>query len=345
MALPVASCGGAELAGTSALSLVGPGIANNPANKSLRFDILTFGLDRFCFEMLSRGVALKTGDDEPVIGRFFATQCQSRSLDELDRKALVIQFSGRGYTWSNATGRIGFEATGLVEYAPDFLMHDDSLYIYFRPQRVDAVSFKSTLVESPVAQVGISLSNTDPNEIGKGVVTNQLHRGFTVIRLGESGEMEFGLGYVPRGQHPFQPFRIVSEERITLANDRTVVQTGQQDYVGGFRVEEEGQAFYMTLKLDGTDAVDVLLVPKSYGDVMIQTYVTGPGPAVPTAPPLLLEPLKPGQLWQRYVPVPPGNYFVVLDHTAAIMPSAPLTDAGQDLPAKIDYAIQIGRAP
>jgi hypothetical protein len=40
-------------------------------NKSLRFDMLKFGLDSFCHEMLKGGAPLKMADDEPVIGRFF----------------------------------------------------------------------------------------------------------------------------------------------------------------------------------------------------------------------------------------------------------------------------------
>lgn len=315
---------------------------NNPANKSLRFDLLQFGLERFCFEMTSRGVPLKTRDDEPVIGRFFATGCQSRSLDEYERKSLVVQFTGKGYVWTNLTGRVGFESQGVVEYAPDFLMQEETLYVYFRPQRVDAISFKTTLVESFIAQGGIAITGTDPNQIGREIVTSQLRRGFTVIRLDETGEMQFGLGYVPRGRHPFQPFRVASESRVTLANDRTVVHPGQQDYIGGFKVEESGQALYMTVKMDGTDSIDVLLVPKAQGDVMIQGYVTNPGPAIPTSPPRLLEPLGSGVLWQRYVPVSPGDYFVVLDHSAAIVPSAP---GAQALPAKVDYAIQLGSTP
>ena len=340
-----AGCGNPEVTGTRALTLVGPGILNNPANKSLRFDLLKFGLERFCFEMMSRGVALKTKDDEPVVGRFFADQCQSRALDDSARKTLVVQFSGRGYVWSNLTARIGFQAKGVVEYAPDFLMHEESLYIYFRPQQVDAVSFETKLVESVIAQGGIALTGANPNQIGEQIVTGQLRRGFTVIRLNDSGAMEFGLGFIPRGQHPFQPFRVRSDERVTLANDRTVVQLGQQDFIGGFKVEEEGQALYLTLKLDGTPAVDVLVVPKSIGDVMIQSYVSNAGPTVPTSPPILLEPLPMGQLWQRYVPVRLGDYYVVIDHSAAIAPSAPPTDSGQALPGKVDYAIQLGAAP
>ena len=347
VAMPcLAGCGGAEATGVGAVRLVGPGVVNNPGNKSLRFDILKYGLDRFCFEMTRRGTPLKTQDDQPVIGRFFADSCQSRALGDVDRKSFVVQFSGKGYVWTNVTGRIGFTAAGLVEYAPDFQLADDgSMYIYFRPLRLDAVSFETQFVEYSLVQAGASLVGIDPNEIGRQVVKSQLDRGFTVIRYDDEGNMDFGIGLVRRGSQPFKPFRLSSEDKVQLANDRTALHSGQQDYVGGFEVTDDGQALYVVLSLEGAPAIDVLVVPKSVGDVMIQQYIKAPGPAFPTAPATMDDVLVSGQLWKRYVNVPPGQYYVLLDHSAGPGRSAPPSASGQDQPARVDYGVQRGDAP
>src|SRR4051794_40922901 len=78
----LAGCPSREQLGMGALSVLSEGVINDPANKSLRFDILKFGLDRFCFEMTRRGAPLKLSDEEPVLGRFFAETCSSRVVED-----------------------------------------------------------------------------------------------------------------------------------------------------------------------------------------------------------------------------------------------------------------------
>jgi hypothetical protein len=234
----------------------------------------------------------------------------------------------------------------LVEYAPDFQLADDgAMYIYFRPLRLDSVSFETQFVEYSLVQAGASLMGIDPNQIGQQVVKSQLDRGFTVIRYDDEGNMDFGLGLVPRGGQPFKPFRLASEDKVELANDRTALHSGQQDYIGGFEVTEENQALYMVLSLEGAPAVDVLVLPKSVGDVMIQQYIKSAGPAFPTAPAAMDDVLVSGQLWKRFVKVPPGQYYVVIDHSAGPGRSAPTSANGQDQPARVDYGIQRSEAP
>ena len=126
-AFGASGCPSQETLGASALTILGAGVVNNPSNKSLRFDVLKFGLERFCFEMLRRGAPLKLSDDQPVVGRFFAESCQSQVIDDESRKSFVVQFMGKGYAWIAALGmggRVGFTSTGLIEYAPDFQLHD-----------------------------------------------------------------------------------------------------------------------------------------------------------------------------------------------------------------------------
>ena len=120
-------CGNQESLGISALSVVSAGVVNDPANKSLRFDLLKFGLERFCAEMQRRGAPLKLSDNEPVVGRFFADSCQSRVLDQEKRQSVIESYSGKGYGWTNLTGRLGFTSSGSVEYAADFQQQADAM--------------------------------------------------------------------------------------------------------------------------------------------------------------------------------------------------------------------------
>lgn len=339
----LASCGSKEGFGLGAIDVLSAGVVNDPANKTLRFDLLRFGLSKFCQEMQKRGVPLKVADAQPVVGRFFATSCQSQVFED-SRQSLVVRFAGRGYTWTNVTGRVGFETEGLVEYAPDFRMHNGAMYIYFQPQNVRESRFRTTLVESTLARAAGGLTGVNPNQMGLQIMDAQLKRGFTVIRYGGSGQMDFAMGLLPEGQTPSRPFQVQHVTHLMLENDRTEIQPGQQDYIGGFKIESEDEALYLTLKLEGAAAVDVLVVPKAAGDGMLARYTAAGGPSIVQGAPLS-EPLLTGQAWQRYVALAPGTYFLVIDHSAflgRVAPQPRLLDTGT---ARVDYLIQRGARP
>ncbi len=338
--LGTSGCPKKETLGSSAMAVLGPGVINNPKNKSLRFDILKFGLDRFCFEMTRRGAPLKLNDDQPVLGRFFAESCNETVIDDESRKSIIVQYTGKGYGWSNVSGRVGFSAAGLVEYAPDFQLADDgAMYIYFRPRKVDSTSFETLMVESPLARTGIAVLGVKPDQFGRQIVDGQLQRGFTVIRYNDKGETDFGLGYIPKGHKPFKPF-VVDSEKVTLTNDRTEVHSEQMDFVGGFEVTDDDQALYLTASVDGAPAVDAFLVPKPVGDQMIDTYVRKGGATPLPSPPLLDEPIVAGQLWKRFVPANKGVYYLVIDHSSQVGRTAPPAQAGDDRAAKVDYVAE-----
>ena len=152
------------------------------------------------------------------------------------------------------------------------------------------------------------------------------------------------MGVVPLGQHPFRPFQIKQSERVTLDNDRTEVHAGQQDYIGGITVEEDNRALYITATVDGAPTVDLLLVPKSQADVLLATYTSVSGPAVPSSAPFSAV-VQSGQTLQQYVPVPKGTYALIIDHSAAVGQVAPPQVAFDDRAARLDYLIQVGRRP
>lgn len=338
------ACASREQLGTNAIGILSHGVINDPANKSLRFDLLKFGLQHFCLEMQRRGVALKMRDGDPTIGRFFATSCQSQMLDNEGRQSIVIRYAGLGYGWTNVTQRVGFESQGLIEYAPDFQMHQDAMYVYFRPRNVDSTTFRTTLVESSVASTGIALTGTQPDQIGQQMVSSQLRRGFTVIRYDRAGEMDFAMGLLPLGQRPFRPFQVVSSERVLLDNDRTELHAGQQDYIGGYTVEKSNQALFITATLDGAPAVDIFLLPKPTGDGLLQQYTRHPGPAVFQSAPYAAT-LQAGQTLTQFIPVPKGTYYFLIDHSHGVGQARPPTTAFDDRSARIDYLIQVGDRP
>src|SRR5688572_6637521 len=337
------SCASRESVGTSSVSILGAGVVNDPANKSLRFDLLKFGLDGFCKEMLAAGVPLKMSDDEPVMGRFQASACQSQVLDEENRKSFVVQYSGSGYAASAQGGRVTFTTTGLVEYAADFLMHERALYVYFRPRVVDATAFQTKLIESELAKSALSVLGVQPDAFGQRVVDAQLRRGFTVIRK-DSGETELGLGVIPLGERPYHPFKVKTEKRVVL-NERTEVHRGQQDFVGPIQVQGNDQALYLTVALDGAPGIDVLVLRESTGRLMLEQYLAAPGPAALREPALLDEPAARGQDWKRYVLVPEGRYYVVLDNTSAAGRTSPPAGPADGSSARVDVLILAGDRP
>jgi hypothetical protein len=242
------------------------------------------------------------------------------------------------------TQRVGFDVTGLVEYAPDFQLHGDSMYIYFRPRSVDANTFQTTLVESQLATTGAAVLGVSPDQVGRDLIKSQLTRGFTVIRMSERGETDFGMGYIAAGGRPFRPFQVVQSDKRTLDNDRTEVHSGQQDYVGGFTVADTDQALFLTMTLDGATAVDVMLLPKAFGDALLGRFTTTAGPAVPESAPFSDQLTSAGS-WSRTIPVPPGAYYLLLDNSAQVGSAAPPTTALDDRAARVDYLVQLGERP
>jgi hypothetical protein len=209
---------------------------------------------------------------------------------------------------------------------------------------VDSIAFSTTLIESSIANTGAVLTGVQPDQVGQNIVQSQLKRGFTVMRWGESGDTEFALGVVAPGQRPFHPFVVVASEWQTLDNDRTELHSGQQDYIGGFTVEEEGQALYLTLTLDGAAEVDVLLLPKAAADGLLLNYTTQRGPAVPTQSAYGAV-LTAGTTLKQAMPVPPGSYSLLIDHSTAVGRAAPPPTLLDDRAARVDYLVQVGDRP
>jgi hypothetical protein len=327
--------------GQSALGIL-PGVVNDPGNLSLRRAIFTYASEKLCGEMLRRSLPLKLREGDPAVGRFYPTSCLAQTLAN---NHLFIQFGGYGYAWTNLTKRVGFDASGAVEYDHDFLMDGSTMYVYFRQRSTTAAQFTPRVIEQPGAMtIAGGALGQGAGSIGEGIMKSELARGFTVIRESD-GEAAFGLGVVEKGQRPRSPYDSSTSGRRILANERIEVHQNQRDYAGPFEVPDEGMALSFTVSVDGAPGMDVLVVPRGTGDTWLNGYTTQAAPAPPPAPPAMDESVVAGAIWRRTLALPRGLYYVVFDNTAAAGRTQPTNYAFDDRAGLVSYAIELGDAP
>ena len=340
-----AGCGGvAQSVGPKALTLM-PGVINRVDNKSLRFAMLKYGLDEFCVQMTLRGTPIRLADDQPSIGRFFPSRCETRTVDEENSQSLLVQFFGSGYGWTNVTRRIGFEAAGVIEYSPDFMLDDGAMYLYFRTKHIGATSYKTVMIENPVVNLALGMAPEGlADKFGQQVVAAELRGGFTVIRL-PNGEVDFGLGIVDKGKRPFHPYQVKGEGKVVLANERLEVHSNQRDFLGPFEVDSNGRALFFTIGIDGADAVDAFLYPRDGGGEWLSTYIHQPQATAATYPPLMQDVVSARAEWRKSLPVAKGQYYLVIDNTATAGRVSPPSGQLDDRAALVNYVVQVGDAP
>jgi len=319
--------------GKGAATIIGHGVVNSPGNKSLRFDMLKFGLDEFCSELLKRGAPLRLEDGQPIVGRYFGETCQAKSIDTVEKSTIIVQFGGRGFAWTAGTGRLGFRAKGLLELAPDFRVHDDAMYVYFRPVLVDTSDFELLMTERKLAQSVAELAGVNEQKLGRAIIDAQLGRGFTAVRYDSDGHTDFALGLVDDGQAPFRPFTVVSSPRRTIANGRTELFSNQQDFLGRITLDQ-GEEISLTFRVEGTSAVDFALLSAERSTAHISRYLHEPGEIRPKATPSFLSTATAAAPTKARVKLPAGDYFLVLDHSSAWGSTSPAKD---ELPARVDY--------
>jgi hypothetical protein len=336
-----------------------PGVVNDPKNLSLRKAILGYGTGRMCSEMMKRSIPLKLREEDPIIGRFYATSC---STQDLANNHVLIQFAGYGYAWTNLTKRMTFDAGGAVEYDQDFLMDGSTMYIYFRQQSTTAASFNVGVIELPATNVigGLGGQSTQSfaNTFGTQILKSEIARGFTVIR-DDGGSVLFGLGVVEKGKRPKTPYpyKIQPSGNAILANERTEVHQEQRDFAGPFEVDADGKGLTLSVSVDGAPTIDVLVIPRATGQEWLHTYThvikTTPPPGPPmlddtvsVIPQAVVEARGTGApVWRRTLRVPQGEYYVVFDNTSTAGRSSPPNYAGDDRAALVSYAVEVGDPP
>lgn len=351
VALGVASLGAS--CGQRLVTLM-PGVVNDAGNRSLRRGIVSFATERLCSEMTGRSLPLRMSDSDPSIGRFFPTGC---AVTQLGNENLFVQFVGHGYGWTNVTGRVGFEAAASVEYDHDFLVEGSSMYVYFAQARTQSSSFRPVMLERSdggVAGAALSMLGRDASSLieplGQRILQSQLARGFTVVRDSD-GAVAFSLGVLEKGQRPLAPFDVSRARAVVLANDRTEVHPGQRDFVGPFEITDGAHQLVLSAAVEGVPAVDLLVVPRTSAEAWMAQYEhyarTGPAPfpplldesiAAPAAAPVG-APVAFGGAWRRELALPPGSYFLVIDHSATAGRTSPMV--GDPRAALVNYVVQL----
>ncbi len=116
--------------------------------------------------------------------------------------------------------------------------------------------------------------------------------------------------------------------------------------VGPFQVETTDQALYLRLAVTGP-ALDVLVLPRGTGDLWRQALGAGAPLGPPPGPPIFSFSALPGGMVEQRLPLPAGQYFIVLDNSARLgttnPPWTPLGAVGGNT-ALASYAVELGDA-
>ena len=268
------ACAGTSLSGESAVGILGEGVINDPANKSLRFDLLQFGLSEFCHELQERGTPIRLRADDPVQGRIQAVKCEQQIIDDEGRQSLVVRFEGSGYLWSNIAGLVSFELKALLELAPDFQLANESMYIYFRSRDINSLQFKPIYIQETAAKIASGLGLLNAQDAGRESVLQQLRNGFTVLRESKTGHTEFAMGLLAKGERRFHPFQLQGSQGRIIDNDRTEIATAQRDIIGPFRVEGDGQ-LALHGRLEGAEQLQSVILSEKVGKTLREEYLKG----------------------------------------------------------------------
>jgi len=337
----------AALAGSSgcascAQSYLGimPGTMNDPSNRTLRREILSYGIGQFCTELQKHSAPLKLADDQPAIGRFFPTSCKTTTLPSGD---LQVALTGQGYAWTNISKKVTFDMSGTVDYDQDFQLDGSTMYAYFRTKSVTKSDFKSRAIENPITNFVNSLTPIGDN-FGRQLLASELQKGFTVIRT-KDGDADFGLGVVDLGKRPLKPWDVHGAARVTYENTRSEIHQNERDFVGPIYVEDSGRAIWVTATLDGLAAADLIVLGKADGEASVSAYVASASAGPLAGTPVFQDVIKNGAQYGKAIKVPKGVYYLVWDNTPTAGQVAPAVELLNDNAATLTYVVQIGDAP
>jgi len=328
------------------LSSSGCGLFRGSVNASpeLRWFLFShFGAERMCPEMLKRGAPLKLSGMGNVIGRFFPERCTMQIND--GPRTITLAFSGTGFAWTPIAGRVGFAVSATLDYRMDFFMGEDATYVWAKPARiVYGPDFRMGAIENKVVDwaaqgpAGYMVST-----FGSQIVEGQLSSGFTVVHTDQGDEFAIGLLSPPARPHKFFA---AAGGRTVLERDTTEVRVDQMDLIGPLEVPSSDQALFLRFQVTGP-AVDALVIRRGAGDLWRSGLQLGAPLAPPPEPPESAFVLQPGQEMRQIVPLPPGQYYIVLDNSqrmgAVNPPWSPLGIVGGNA-AVVAYAAEVGSA-
>ncbi len=327
----------------SGCSLLRSAVNDSPGLRWWLFS--NFGAQKVCPKVLASGAPLRLVPTGPIIGRFFPNRCV-QSVDDT-RQTLTLQLGGTGFAWTPLAGRVGYAADAVVEYRMDFRMtDDDALYVWAVPTGGGtAPSFRLGAVENPVVNwAAHGPAGYLASTFGSQILTSHLGQGFTVIR-DDSGD-EFALGRIEPPARPPKPFALSGDDRIGLANETSELHTGQIDVAGPLVVADDEQALYFRFRVTGP-SVDALLYPQSVIDPWREGLQTGAVLQAPPATPIKTWVLVGGAEQSDQVPLPPGPYVLIFDHSnriGQVQPPFALLGALGAASSQVSYAVELGEA-
>jgi hypothetical protein len=314
---------------------VNSAVNNDPALRWWLFS--NFGASKICPEMLARGVPLKLtllGPDN--IGRFFPAQCVVHVDD--NARTMRLDVTGQGYVVLPVTKRVGFYCGVAVEFAPDFNLTDDAVYVWGKFKQIDGTPDLRLLgVENPV----VSLATQTPlgnlaTVLGQGVLQSQLAQGFTVVQQ-DSGQ-DFTLGIL---QPPAKPKRAFESgtDRVSLESGVTDLHAVSRDYLGPFAVTQSSAALFMHVSANGP--VNYAIVTRDVGDAWRQPYQAaqpiGPAPAQP----LNYGQLAAGDQTMKF-PLDPGSYYFVVENLTPAQPAILGVSSPFEPVVQLTYSAELG---
>ncbi|HVW29402.1 MAG TPA: hypothetical protein VHC69_28750 [Polyangiaceae bacterium] len=327
--------------------IAGCGIFRGAINDSpsIRWFLFSnFGAGKVCPEMLKHGAPLQLVPGGETLGRFFPNACHVDTNG--DQQTMTLHFSGTGYAWTPIAGRMGFSVEAAIEYRPDFQLESDAMYVWARYNRVTyGPVFSIGCIENPVADWAAKTpAGYLATTFGSQIVQSQLASGFTVVRTDQGDD--FSLGILQPPQRPQHPFALADSDHVLLDSETTNVHPNQVDFLGPFEVASSGQALFLRFKLSGP-AVDVLVLSRNQGDPWREGMQQGTPLAPPPSPPIQAFVVQPNMDQQQRLPLPPGQYYVVIDNSAVIgtvaPPWSPMNVLGTG-GALLSYSVELGDA-
>jgi hypothetical protein len=306
----------------------------------------SFGANRMCPEMLKRSAPLRLISGGHVIGRLFPSACQHR-VDE-QRRTVSLEFTGTGYAWTPIAGRVGFSTHAGVEYRADFSLQEDAMYVWARTERLlFSPEFRVGSIENRLVDWAQNQSPVGylTNTFGTQVASSQLLGGFTVVRT-DDGDA-FALGILMPPERPQQPFGSGGEGRRLVDADTSEVRVEQVDFLGPIVVEDSGQSLYFKYALTGPSA-EALLFDRATADAWRGALQQGALLGPPATPASIGFALTPGATEEQRVPLPPGQYVLVVDNSSRVgrvsPPWNPLNAVGAN-PVVLSYRLELGETP
>ena len=126
----------------------------------------------------------------------------------------------------------------------------------------------------------------------------------------------FSLGILMPPERPRTPFA-AGKGRWLVDADTAEVRVEQIDFLGPIVVEDSGQSLYFKYSLTGP-AAEALLWGRADADAWRERLQTGAPLAPPSAPASIVFTLTPGTTQEQRVPLPPGQYVMVIDNSSRV---------------------------